>query len=94
VGIGKVLDYRKSLNSFAQHDRNIQQAKNRIEFVETTLEGVEDLIVDAKNWAVNQASSSTAPLSPGPTIAGGACCGIGSIARRPHGGEPCQAVTV
>ncbi|MDJ0801526.1 MAG: flagellar hook-associated protein FlgL [Desulfobacterales bacterium] len=60
VGIGKVLDYRKTLSSFEQYERNIQQAKNRIEFMETTLEGVEELIVDAKNWAVNQAGSSTA----------------------------------
>ena len=60
VGMGKVLDYRKSLASFDQYDRNIQQAKNRIEFMETTLEGIEALIVDAKNWAVNQSSSSTA----------------------------------
>ncbi|MBL0714170.1 MAG: flagellar hook-associated protein FlgL [Desulfosarcina sp.] len=60
VGIGKVLDYRKSLASFEQFDRNIQQAKNRIEFMEMTLEGVEALIVDAKNWAVNQAGSATA----------------------------------
>jgi flagellar hook-associated protein 3 FlgL len=60
VGIGKVLDYRQSLSSFQQYDRNIQQAKNRIEFMETTLEGVEDLIIDAKNWAVNQAGSATA----------------------------------
>jgi flagellar hook-associated protein 3 FlgL len=59
VGIGKVLDYRQSLASFEQYDRNIQQAKNRIEFMETTLEGVDELIGDAKNWAVNQASSST-----------------------------------
>ncbi len=60
VGIGKVLDYRRTLASFEQYDRNIQQGKNRIEFMETTLEGVEELIVDAKNWAVNQASSATA----------------------------------
>jgi flagellar hook-associated protein 3 FlgL len=60
VGIGKVLDYRKSLASLAQYDRNIQQAKNRIEFMETTLENVEELIGAAKNWAVNQAGSSTA----------------------------------
>ena len=60
VGIGKVLDYRKSLASLAQYDRNIQQAKNRIEFMETTLENVEELIGDAKNWAVNQAGSATA----------------------------------
>ncbi len=60
VGIGKVLDYRKTLASFEQYERNIQQAKNRIEFMETTLEGIDELIVDAKNWAVNQSGSSTA----------------------------------
>lgn len=57
LGFGKVLDYRKTLASLDQYDRNIQSAKNRIEFLETTLEGVEELIVDAKNWAVNQSGS-------------------------------------
>ena len=57
LGFGKVLDYRKTLSSLEQYDRNIQNAKNRIEFLETTLEGVEDLMVDAKNWAVNQSGS-------------------------------------
>jgi len=59
LGFGKVLDYRKTLASLDQYDRNIQNAKNRIEFLETTLEGVEDLIVDAKNWSVNQSGSDT-----------------------------------
>ncbi len=59
LGYGKVLDYRKTLTSLDQYDRNIQNAKNRIEFIETTLEGVEDLIVDAKNWAVNQSGSDS-----------------------------------
>jgi flagellar hook-associated protein 3 FlgL len=59
LGYGKVLDYRKTLTSLDQYDRNIQNAKNRIEFVETTLEGVEELIVDAKNWAVNQSGSDS-----------------------------------
>ena len=59
LGFGKVLDYRKTLSSLDQYDRNIQNAKNRVEFLETTLEGVEDLIVDAKNWAVNQSGAET-----------------------------------
>ena len=59
VGTVKILDYRKSLAALQQYDRNIQKAKNRIEFMETVLEGVEELVVDAKNWAVNQAASST-----------------------------------
>ena len=59
LGYGKILDYRKTLSSLDQYDRNIQNAKNRIEFLETTLEGVDELIVDAKNWAVNQSGSET-----------------------------------
>jgi flagellar hook-associated protein 3 FlgL len=59
LGFGKVLDYRKTLSALEQYDRNIQNAKNRIEFVETTLGAVEDLMVDAKNWAVNQFASDT-----------------------------------
>jgi len=59
LGYGKVLDYRKTLTSLGQYDRNIQNAKNRTEFIETTLEGVEELMVDAKNWAVNQSASAS-----------------------------------
>ena len=59
VGTVKVLDYRQSLASLQQYNRNIQKAQNRIEFMETVLEGAEALIVDAKNWAVNQTASST-----------------------------------
>ncbi len=59
VGTVKILDYRKSLASLQQYDRNIQQAQNRIEFMETTLAAVEDLMADAKNWAVNQSASAT-----------------------------------
>jgi flagellar hook-associated protein 3 FlgL len=59
VGTVKILDYRKTLASLQQYDRNIQKAQNRIEVMETVLEGVEELIGEAKNWAVNQAASST-----------------------------------
>jgi flagellar hook-associated protein 3 FlgL len=59
LGYGKVLDYRKTLTSLGQYDRNIQNAKNRTEFIETTLGGVEELMVDAKNWAVNQFASAS-----------------------------------
>ena len=57
IGTGKILDYRKSLAAFEQYGRNSQQAKNRIKFMETTLESVGELVVDAKNWAVNQSGS-------------------------------------
>jgi flagellar hook-associated protein 3 FlgL len=58
IGTGKILDYRKSLAAFEQYGRNSQQAKNRIKFVETTLSAVEEMVVDAKNWAVNQSFSA------------------------------------
>ena len=57
LGFGKVLDYRSTLSSLEQYDRNIQNAKDRIEFLETTLDGVEELIVDAKEWALDQCGS-------------------------------------
>lgn len=57
LGFGKVLDYRKTIASLDQYTRNIQNAKNRVEFVETTLSGVQELMRDAKNWAVNQSGS-------------------------------------
>jgi flagellar hook-associated protein 3 FlgL len=58
IGMGRVLDFRRSLNSMDQYLRNMQAGRNRIEFVETTLDAAEELVVQAKNWAVNQASSS------------------------------------
>jgi flagellar hook-associated protein 3 FlgL len=59
IGMGQVLGYRRSLNAMDQYQRNMQAGRNRIEFVETTLDAAEELVVQAKNWAVNQASSAT-----------------------------------
>jgi flagellar hook-associated protein 3 FlgL len=58
IGMGQILDYRRTLSSIDQYQRNIDRAKMRVELVETTLESVEDLIVRAKNWAVNLSSGS------------------------------------
>jgi len=58
IGMGQILDYRKTLASIDQYHRNIDQGKMRIELVETTLGSIEDLIAEAKNWAVNIGSGS------------------------------------
>jgi flagellar hook-associated protein 3 FlgL len=58
IGMGQILDFRRTLSSIDQYNRNIDHAKMRVELVETTLSRVEDLIVEAKNWAVNLSSGS------------------------------------
>lgn len=58
IGTANVLYQRRLLASMDQYARNIQVGKNRMEFMETTLEAAEDLISEARNWAINQASAS------------------------------------
>ena len=61
IGMGQILDFRRTLGSIDQYQRNIDRGKMRIELVETTLGGVEDLIVELKNWAVNISSGTADP---------------------------------
>jgi len=58
IGMGQILDYRRTLASIDQYHRNIERGKMRVELVETTLGGIEDLVVEAKNWAVNIGTGS------------------------------------
>ncbi|MFZ7125716.1 MAG: flagellar hook-associated protein FlgL [Desulfobacterales bacterium] len=58
IGAASVLYHKRLLSSIDQYDRNIQVGKNRMEFTETTLETVEDLISEGRNWAINQASAT------------------------------------
>jgi len=58
VGMGKILDYRKTLSSNDQYSRNIVQGKSRIAIAETTLDMIDELLVDAKNIAMDQSSAS------------------------------------
>ncbi len=44
IGMGKVLDYRQTLASIEQYQINIQNAKMRLDFSETTLELVDELV--------------------------------------------------
>lgn len=58
VGTASVLYHKRLLTSMDQYQRNIQVGKNRMDFLETTLEAVQDMVSEARNWAINQASSS------------------------------------
>lgn len=53
AGMSRVLDYRKTIAKIEQYDLNIKDAKTRIEYTETVLESVSDLIKEAKNIASN-----------------------------------------
>lgn len=48
IGMGKVLDYRKTLSSIDQYNNNITAAKNRTAFTDTLLENLHDLLDQAK----------------------------------------------
>ncbi|MBW1739027.1 MAG: flagellar hook-associated protein FlgL, partial [Deltaproteobacteria bacterium] len=56
IGMGRVLDYRKTLSSIDQYNRNITQGKMWIELSETALGTIDTLINSAKNIAVEQSS--------------------------------------
>ena len=63
VGMGKVLDYRTSLSAIAQYRRNIEQAKTHLSTSETILGTVDELLVDAKGIAAEQASGAGDPAT-------------------------------
>jgi flagellar hook-associated protein 3 FlgL len=60
IGMGKVLDYRKTLSSIDQYNNNITSAKNRTEFTDTLLENLHDLVDQAKR-IVTEHSNQTDP---------------------------------
>jgi flagellar hook-associated protein 3 FlgL len=62
-GMEKVLNYRTTLSSIEQYQRNITDAKTRVEYTETVLGQVNDLIDDAKTIASNQYSESREALA-------------------------------
>ena len=59
IGIGKVLDYRKTLSSIEQYKNNIAHGKTRIEVGETALGLIDELLIDAKNIAMDQSVGSS-----------------------------------
>lgn len=62
-GIGQVLGYRTTLSSIEQYQRNITDAKTRIEYTDTILEQVNALIRDAKNIASNAGADNKEALA-------------------------------
>jgi flagellar hook-associated protein 3 FlgL len=56
IGMGKILDYRKSISSIDQHNKNIFRGKTWLDIAETALGEVYDLLNTAKNIAVNESS--------------------------------------
>jgi flagellar hook-associated protein 3 FlgL len=61
IGMGKVLDYRKTLSSINQYNNNIVSAKNRTEFTDTLLENLHDLLDQAKQISIEHSTE----LDPG-----------------------------
>jgi len=56
IGMGKVLDYRKTVSSIGQYNRNVGAAKSRVEFTDTLLENLHDLLDQAKQIAVEHSN--------------------------------------
>ena len=53
IGIGKVLDYRTTLQTIDQYRDNMLDAKTRVEYTEAVLGEVSEFIEDAKKIAAN-----------------------------------------
>lgn len=56
MAMTNLLEYRSTLASIGQFERNIDQGKNRVELTETTLETVGELIHMARGIAMDQAA--------------------------------------
>lgn len=65
IGMGKVLDYRKTLSSIDQYNNNIVSAKNRTEFTDTLLENLHDLLGQAKQIAAEHSNETDPELRQG-----------------------------
>jgi flagellar hook-associated protein 3 FlgL len=59
IGIGKVLDYRQTLNSIEQYGTNIQSGQERLEITEITLDLVDELLQGVRAIAMSEAGGTT-----------------------------------
>jgi len=57
IGIGKVLDYRTTLQTIDQYRENMLDAKTRVEYTEAVLGQISEFIEDAKQIATNPDSA-------------------------------------
>ena len=58
IGIGKVLDYRKTICAINQYDRNIAHGESWLSFTDSTLDSVGDSLIRAKELALSQANAT------------------------------------
>jgi flagellar hook-associated protein 3 FlgL len=61
IGIGKILDYRKLLDTIDQYGRNISRARSGLEAGESTLSDIGELLNRAKELALSQATGTASP---------------------------------
>jgi len=55
--VGKVLDYRTALSKIDQYQENITKAKTRVEYTETILGQIHELLTDARSIASTSSNS-------------------------------------
>lgn len=58
IGMGKVLGYRKALSSIEQYSTNIIRGKTQIELTDSSLETIDDFLLEARRIAVEQSSGT------------------------------------
>jgi flagellar hook-associated protein 3 FlgL len=63
IGIGKVLGYRSTLSTINQYRENITDAQTRVEYTETILGQIHDLLRDAKHIASNPGLADNTPFA-------------------------------
>ncbi|HLC26247.1 MAG TPA: flagellar hook-associated protein FlgL [bacterium] len=63
VGMTQVLSYRSDLASLSQYVRNLDQGKAFLSVTESALNDMENLLVNAKEIAISQASGTATPSS-------------------------------
>jgi len=58
ISMGRILDYRKTLASVDQYERNISNGESWLNLTDSVLGGIGDLIIRAKELAIYQASDT------------------------------------
>lgn len=59
IGMGKVLDYRQTINTIEQYQTNIQRGKTRLDVTETNLKLVDDLLQVVRGISQTEAAGTT-----------------------------------
>jgi len=59
IGMGKVLDYRKTISTIDQYSRNIGHAQSWLGLADSALSSVDELLMRAKELAVSQATETS-----------------------------------